>query len=71
MHKPDAWCHRVDSVLGFFFPVVRIGTPPHPLTHRRVCPLPLGSGGPHSLAGEGVRGVPFRTKGQTLLYKYM
>ncbi len=36
MHKPDAWCHRVDRVLGFFSPVARIGTP-HPLTHRRVC----------------------------------
>ncbi len=29
-------CHRVDRVLGFFSPVLRIGNP-HPLTRRRLC----------------------------------
>jgi hypothetical protein len=45
-------CHRVDRVLGFFNPVLRIGTP-HPFTRRRVCPPLLfrergWGGGPNS-----------------------
>jgi hypothetical protein len=46
-------CHRVDRVLGFFNPVLRIGTP-HPFTRRRMCPPLLfrergwGGGGPNS-----------------------
>ncbi len=54
--------HRVDRVLGFF-PVVRIGTTPHPSAVGECVPL----GGTHLPSAEGV-GVPVRTRGQTLLY---
>ncbi len=42
---------------------------PQPLTRRRVCPPPFGSGGRGTLAGErgGVR-VPIPTRGHTLWY---
>jgi hypothetical protein len=42
---------------------------PQPLTRRRVCPPPLGSGARGTLAGErGVGRVPIPTRGHTLWY---
>jgi hypothetical protein len=50
----DGTAHRVDRVLGFFSSR-RIWDSPNPLTRRRVCPPPPGSGkGAHSLAREGL-----------------
>ncbi len=44
-------------------------SPPPPLSPKRVLLPPLGSRGEtHSLAGEGVRGDPIPTKGQTRGY---
>jgi asparagine N-glycosylation enzyme membrane subunit Stt3 len=45
--------HRVDGVLSFFS-VARIGTSSHPHTQACVYPPPFGSGGAHSLAGDGL-----------------
>ncbi len=40
---------------------------PHPLTRKRVCPSPFGSGGRGTLAGERGSGrVPIPTRGHTL-----
>jgi hypothetical protein len=63
----DGEPHRIDRVLSFS-PVVRIGTPPPSHTQASVCfPLWLaGGGGAHSLAGEGVCGIPNRTTGEKL-----
>ncbi len=46
--------HRVlDRVLGFFSSRSNWDPPPHPLTHRRMCPHFGSRGGAPSLAGEG------------------
>ncbi len=58
--------YRVDRVLGFFSSRPKRNTPP-PSEGECVHPL-LVPGGTHSLAGEGGRGVPIRTRGQTLWY---
>jgi len=58
--------HKVDRVLGFFSS--RPNWDPLYPTHRQASvPLSFGSGGTHSIAGEGV-GAPIRKRGQTLLY---
>ncbi len=52
-------------MLSFFVQSSELGLP-HRLTRRRVWPTPLGSGGKvHSLAREGVGGVPIPTRGHT------
>jgi hypothetical protein len=59
---------RVGRVLSFFLQSLELGLP-QPLTRRRVCPLPFGSGGRGTLAGErGVGRVPIPTRGHRLLY---
>ncbi len=60
----DELTHRVNS---------RPNWDPHPLTRRRVCPLPLwlrGGGEVHSLAGEGGGGVEFGRGAGHLWYCY-
>ncbi len=63
---------RVDRVLGFFLHSSELGFP-HPLTGRRVCPPPFGSGGGETLAG-GRGGVPSSDEGTDtvvlLVYMY-
>ncbi len=58
--------HRVDRVLGFFFNVHLLGpSPSHP--QAIVPPPPLWSRGGHT-CGRGGRGVPIRTREQTMWY---
>jgi hypothetical protein len=41
---------------------------PQPPTRRRVCPPPFGSGGAHSLAGEGLGESQFRRVTYTVVF---
>jgi hypothetical protein len=66
-HNSTDWCgsHSRQST-RLFLQLSELGPPtPHPPTSRRVRPPTLVPGGD---TVEGVRGVPVRTRGQTLWY---
>jgi hypothetical protein len=54
--RQSTWIFLQSSELG----------PPTPSPAGEVAPSPLVPGGAYSLVGEGVGGVPTRTRGQTL-----
>ncbi len=67
--------HRVDRVLCFLSSRWNWDSPLHPLTRRRTCPPPFGSGGRGTLAWERGWGSPNSDAGtytvELYLYMYM